>query len=34
MINSKNVVVEGVTLLLRIRGVTGSNIRSETGYPD
>jgi hypothetical protein len=29
-----NVVVEGLTLLLRIREVTSSNLGSKTGYPD
>jgi hypothetical protein len=29
-----NVVVEWLTLLLRIREVPGTNLGSETGYPD
>jgi hypothetical protein len=32
--NSPNVVVEWLTLLLRIRKLSGSNLGPETGYPD
>jgi hypothetical protein len=31
---SPNVVVEWLTLLLRIREISGSNLGPKTGYPD
>jgi hypothetical protein len=33
-ISKKNIVVECLTLLLRIREVLSSNLGPETGYPD
>jgi hypothetical protein len=33
-VNAPNVVIEWLTLLLRIREVPISNVGPETGYPD